>query len=58
MKRHILPNKKVYTVPLWINLKDVVMEALIVQLLSGAVGGNAAGALLKNFSLGTLEIVS
>ena len=30
------------------------MEALIVQLLSGAVGGNAAGALLKNFSLGTL----
>jgi uncharacterized membrane protein YeaQ/YmgE (transglycosylase-associated protein family) len=27
---------------------------LIVQLLSGAVGGNAAGALMKKFSLGTL----
>lgn len=33
------------------------MEALIpiiVQLVSGAVGGNAAGALLKNLSLGTV----
>lgn len=27
---------------------------LIIQLLSGALGGNAAGALLKNLSLGTL----
>jgi uncharacterized membrane protein YeaQ/YmgE (transglycosylase-associated protein family) len=26
---------------------------LIIQLISGAVGGNAAGALLKKFSLGT-----
>ena len=32
------------------------MESLlpiIIQLLSGAAGGNVAGALLKNFSLGT-----
>ena len=27
---------------------------LIISLVSGAVGGNVAGALLKNFSLGTL----
>ena len=27
---------------------------LIVQLISGAVGGNIAGAALKNLSLGTL----
>ena len=27
---------------------------LIIQLLSGAAGGNIAGALLKNLSLGTL----
>ncbi|SFV34708.1 hypothetical protein [Hyphomicrobium facile] len=27
---------------------------LIIQLLSGALGGNATGALLKNLSLGTL----
>ncbi|MEM9531529.1 MAG: hypothetical protein AAGA23_11465 [Pseudomonadota bacterium] len=27
---------------------------LIIQLVSGAVGGNAAGALLKNLSLGTV----
>ena len=26
---------------------------LIIQLVSGAVGGNAAGALMKKFSLGT-----
>lgn len=26
---------------------------IVIQLLSGAVGGNAAGALLKNLSLGT-----
>jgi hypothetical protein len=30
---------------------DIV--SLIIQLISGAVGGNVAGALLKNFSLGT-----
>ncbi|NKB78171.1 MAG: hypothetical protein GKR96_14345 [Gammaproteobacteria bacterium] len=30
------------------------MEALIIQLISGAVGGNVAGAVLKNFSLGTV----
>lgn len=33
------------------------MESLlpiIIQLLSGAAGGNVAGALLKNFSLGTV----
>lgn len=27
---------------------------LIIQLISGAVGGNVAGALFKNISLGTL----
>lgn len=27
---------------------------LIIQLVSGAVGGNIAGSLMKNFSLGTL----
>lgn len=27
--------------------------AIIIQLISGAVGGNIAGAILKNFSLGT-----
>lgn len=26
---------------------------LIIQLVSGAVGGNVAGSLMKNFSLGT-----
>lgn len=33
------------------------MEALlpmIINLISGAVGGNVAGGLMKNFSLGTL----
>lgn len=28
--------------------------SLIVQLISGALGGNVAGSLLKNLSLGTL----
>ena len=28
--------------------------ALIIQLISGAAGGNIAGALLKNLNLGTL----
>lgn len=27
---------------------------LIIQLVSGAVGGNLAGSLMKNFSMGTL----
>ncbi|MEO0897744.1 MAG: hypothetical protein AAFY71_15165 [Bacteroidota bacterium] len=27
---------------------------LIIQLVSGALGGNLAGSLMKNFSLGTL----
>lgn len=33
------------------------MESLVpilIQLVSGAVGGNAAGALMKNMSLGTI----
>lgn len=29
------------------------MGALIIQLISGAVGGNVAGAALKKYSLGT-----
>ena len=28
--------------------------ALIIQLISGALGGNIAGSLMKDFSLGTL----
>jgi uncharacterized membrane protein YeaQ/YmgE (transglycosylase-associated protein family) len=34
-----------------------MMESIlpfIIQLVSGAVGGNAAGALMKNLSLGTV----
>lgn len=31
---------------------DIV--TLLIQLISGAVGGNVAGSLLKNISLGTL----
>ena len=30
------------------------MEALIMNLLGGAIGGNLAGAAMKNLSLGTL----
>lgn len=30
------------------------MEQIIAQLVAGAVGGNAAGAGLKNLSLGTM----
>ena len=30
------------------------MLALIIQLVSGAVGGNVAGGLMKNFNLGTV----
>jgi uncharacterized membrane protein YeaQ/YmgE (transglycosylase-associated protein family) len=30
------------------------METLIIQLITGAVGGNLAGVVLKKFSLGTL----
>lgn len=30
------------------------MQDIIIQLITGALGGNAAGALLKKFSLGPL----
>ena len=30
------------------------MTSLIISLVSGAVGGNAAGKVLKNFDMGTL----
>ncbi len=30
------------------------MENLIIQLIAGAVGGNVAGAILKQFNLGVL----
>ena len=30
------------------------MEALLINLVSGAVGGNVAGGLLKNLNQGTL----
>lgn len=30
------------------------IASLVIQLVSGAVGGNVAGALLKKFSLGTV----
>ena len=30
------------------------MEQLLISLVSGAVGGNVAGGLLKNFNLGTI----
>jgi uncharacterized membrane protein YeaQ/YmgE (transglycosylase-associated protein family) len=30
------------------------MEQLIISLIAGAIGGNGAGAVLKNLSLGTL----
>ena len=30
------------------------MTSLLIQLVSGAVGGNVAGAVLKKFSLGTV----
>ncbi len=30
------------------------MESLIIQLISGALGGNVAGKLLPNLNLGTL----
>jgi hypothetical protein len=30
------------------------ITALLIQLVSGAAGGNAAGALMKNLSLGTV----
>jgi uncharacterized membrane protein YeaQ/YmgE (transglycosylase-associated protein family) len=34
--------------------EGIIMEQLIIQLISGAVGGNAAGAIFKNLSLGML----
>jgi uncharacterized membrane protein YeaQ/YmgE (transglycosylase-associated protein family) len=30
------------------------MEQLLISLVSGAVGGNVAGGLLKNYNLGTI----
>jgi uncharacterized membrane protein YeaQ/YmgE (transglycosylase-associated protein family) len=30
------------------------MEAIIIQLISGAIGGNLAGSIFKNISLGTI----
>jgi hypothetical protein len=30
------------------------MEQIIIQLISGAIGGNAVGKVLKNLDLGTL----
>ena len=30
------------------------MESLLINLVSGAIGGNVAGGVLKNLSLGTL----
>jgi uncharacterized membrane protein YeaQ/YmgE (transglycosylase-associated protein family) len=30
------------------------LAPIIIQLISGAVGGNAAGAIMKNLSLGTV----
>ena len=30
------------------------ITSLLIQLVSGAVGGNAAGMALKNYSLGTI----
>jgi uncharacterized membrane protein YeaQ/YmgE (transglycosylase-associated protein family) len=35
-------------------LEELKMEALLIQLVTGAVGGNLAGAVLKKFSLGTI----
>jgi uncharacterized membrane protein YeaQ/YmgE (transglycosylase-associated protein family) len=32
----------------------VDITSLIIQLIIGAIGGNAAGAVMKNYSLGTL----
>jgi uncharacterized membrane protein YeaQ/YmgE (transglycosylase-associated protein family) len=32
--------------------EKTIMEQIIIQLISGAVGGNAAGAVLKNLSMG------
>jgi hypothetical protein len=34
--------------------KTMDITALIIQLIVGAIGGNAAGAAMKNYSLGTL----
>jgi len=35
-------------------MDDSVMMGMIISLLSGAAGGNIAGALMKKFSLGTV----
>jgi len=34
--------------------EESTMLALIIQIISGAVGGNIAGVILKNFSLGPI----
>jgi uncharacterized membrane protein YeaQ/YmgE (transglycosylase-associated protein family) len=34
--------------------EDMDLTTLIIQLISGALGGNVAGSLFKNLSLGTL----
>lgn len=39
---------------IYLTLNTNIMVALLIQLISGAVGGNLAGSLLKNASLGTL----
>lgn len=35
-------------------MEGFTLEQLIIQLISGAVGGNIVGGVLKNLSLGTL----
>ena len=37
-----------------ISLLEISIFALIIQLVSGAIGGNVAGSLMKNLSLGIL----
>jgi uncharacterized membrane protein YeaQ/YmgE (transglycosylase-associated protein family) len=34
--------------------RRLTLENLIIQLISGAVGGNIGGALLKNLNMGTI----
>ena len=36
------------------DVEKMNMLPLIIQLISGAVGGNVAGALMKNFNLGPI----
>lgn len=37
-----------------IGVCEMAIVPLIINLVTGAIGGNVAGAVLKNFSLGTL----